>query len=156
MAEPRPVHGMVVLTCVALGAVVLWWLALPDADRLARLHAIAHEEQAPAWPPDDFWAQPGWLVAHRWAQLEGMLGLAGLALLLGAGQGWLRRRRDPQAGFRLRLWTLGVCSLPLLAGGVACYLVLPMPVGLLQAAGVGALLAGLAGYALLAGAPAIS
>lgn len=153
--DARPVHWLLVVQYVALLVLAGWWLFQDDTTRRLLLTAIFLDEQAFASPPDDLWAQPGWLLAHRWARLQGVPGFALLALVIGVVQGVFHRRRDPRAGVRLRLWTLGVLSVPLVLGSVVAYLVLPWPLSLTWTAYAMAVLVGCGGFALTAGRPAI-
>ena len=84
-----------------------------------------------------------------------MVGVLGLAGLLGAFEGQRRRQGDALAGYRLRLWTLGVLGVPFLFGLVGAYLILPWPLSLVGVAWGVSMLLGITTYALMRGRPTL-
>lgn len=127
MSDPRPLARVVQGGATAALSLLAWWWLQGPTGRTARLAAIWHQEHATAFPPSAFFDQLDWLVQHRLGLLWGLGMLLGLALLLGSAEGWSLRRRDTLAGYRLRLWTIGLVSAVLVLVLGAAYLVLPWP-----------------------------
>lgn len=154
--DPRPLAALVrVVALGALGLAVWWAAVLPAAERTRRLVALAEAEGARRPPPPALLAQLPWLVEHRLPRLQGMVGLLALGLLMGLGEGAAWRAQDVRAGWRLKLWTVGVVGLGGLWSLLGAYLVVPWP---LPQLGVALGLAGgvaVVGFLLTAGRPTI-
>jgi hypothetical protein len=154
--DPRPLAALVrVVALGALGLAVWWAAVLPEAERSRRLVALAEAEGAHVAPPLALLEQLPWLVEHRLPRLQGMVVLLALGLLVGVGEGAAWRAQDLRAGWRLKLWTIGVVGLGGLWGLLGAYLVAPWP---LPQLGVALGLAGwvaAVGFLLMAGRPPI-
>jgi hypothetical protein len=154
--DPRPIAALVrVVGLWALGLAVWWAAVLPEAERTQRLLALAEAEAARLAPPRALLEQPPWLVAHRLPRLQGMVVLLVLGALIGVGEGAAWRAQDLRAGWRLKLWTIGVVGLGGLCSLLGAYLVVPWP---LPHLGVALGLAGymaVVGFLLMAGRPTI-
>src|SRR5215510_13652775 len=154
--EPQPLLRLVQLSALACAGLAYWWLQMPPAHRLARLVQVQRLEHVLQVPPDGYLNQVDWLTTHRLAQLTGMTGLLGMALLIGGAEGVAARQRDVLGGFRLKAWTIAVVGLGLLGVGVGAYIVVPVPLDLRQVAGGLALCAGLVGWGLMYGRPYVA
>jgi hypothetical protein len=153
MRDPRPVFWLVAVHALLLLTLAGWWVNLTPPERLAHLGAVRRDEHVSTVPPAGLWAQAVWLTTHRLAQLQGRVGLGVVAVLVGAGEGIVRRRQDPLGGFLFTWWTLGVVGMPLVPGALGGYLVAPWPLpGIGVASGL-ALLMALVLYGLTAGRP---
>jgi hypothetical protein len=155
MHDPTPIKWLFLLQLLALLWLAAWWLSLSAGERLTHLHAVQAAEQAATMPPTALLAQGEWLVRHRLAHVQGLVGLVGLAALIGVGEGLVRRRQDVYGGFLLRWWTAGGLGAALLPGGVGATLVAPWPLPSLWIAGGLALVVGLSSYGLVCGRPFI-
>jgi hypothetical protein len=153
MRDPQPGGALLIAELLALLALTGWWCGLTPAERGLHLHRVYVAEQAATVPPEGMLTQAAWLTTHRFARLQGLQALGGIALLIGAGEGWARRRQDVLGGFLLRWWTTGVVGLALLPGAVAGFLLAPWPLSTLGSASTGAALVGLTMYGLTAGRP---
>jgi hypothetical protein len=153
MRDPRPVFWLVAVQALLLLALAGWWFNLTRTERLAHLRAVMRDEHVLTTPPDGLWAQGVWLTTHRRGRLQGMVGLGVVAVLVGAGEGIVRRRQDPLGGFLLTLWTLGVVGIPLGLGALGGYLLAPWPLPEMWVASGLALLVTLVVYGLTAGRP---
>jgi hypothetical protein len=156
MAEPKPFLLLLSVQALGLAALTGWWATRPPGFRTQRLLQVLRTEQAATVPPSTLLEQAHWLIAHRAAQLIGVVGLLVLAGLIGLTEGTWRRQRDPQGGFRLTWWTVGIVGLGGLCSLLVLYLCVPWPLPPI-ASGLG--LAGLTlgvSYALAVGRPQIS
>lgn len=127
MSDPKPLVMLLLLEGIALLAVIGWWGQLPAGERLRRLAAIRTAEQVETSPPFGVIAQGQWLATHRLAFLQGIVGLGVVAGVIGAGEGYAKRRRSVLAGFHLKAWTIGIMTLPILFGTTLALLLLPWP-----------------------------
>lgn len=155
VADPQLLRATGALVLVAAILLAGWWWMLPEGEQVARLQHLARAEQATAVPPRVVLEQPAWLATHRLARLRGMLGLLGLALVVGVSEGVAKRQRAAYGGFLLKWWTIGVVGGLMTVAAVLLFLVAPWSFG-----GVGvpcglAGLVGLTGFGLGAGRPLV-
>jgi hypothetical protein len=153
MHDPRPALALLLCQGLALLALLGYWLGRPPAVRQAHLLQIWAVESVPTLPPTDLVGQARWLVTHRLARGRGMLPLGGVAGVMGAVEGWERRRRHPFGGFGFARLALGQLLGTLALGAMVGALVLPWPLPLLPTAATLAGLVGLTAYLLAAGKP---
>ena len=153
MAEPRPLHALLLLEGVGLAALAAWWAMQPAPWRYQQLLAVMTAEQGASRPPTPLMAQAEWLMRHRWMALQSLMVLAGVALVIGGVEGMAGRSRDMLGGFRFSWWACGCMGGGVLIGLAAAYLVLPWPLRLLWVASGAAVLVGGMGFALGFGRP---
>ena len=132
MRDPQPVFGTLAICLVGMVLLLMWFFGQDAGQRNVMLYHIGVAEQVEAPIPlglslEDFVAQVLWLVQHRKAQLQGGIGLGGVALAIGACLGVSWRRRSIYKGFLHKHWAIGVFLLPVLLGACGFYLILPWP-----------------------------
>lgn len=153
MADATPVKALLCGTLLVGTLLLAWWAQLAPVERQRRLVRIASVEAAPEWPPADLLGQAAWLVTHRAARVQGLVGLVALLALIGGCEGAARRAQAVLGGFLLSWFTSGVVllgGLPLLS---AWYLLAPWPVPFVVLASVLSGLVGLLVFALALGRP---
>lgn len=153
MADATPVKALVCAALIVSVLLVAWWAQLVPAERSRRLVRIASSEAASGWPPADLLAQGEWLVTHRAARVQGLVGLVALLALIGWCEGAACRAQAVFGGFLLSWFASGVVllgGLPLLG---VWYLLAPWPVPFALLASVLSGLVGLLVFALALGRP---
>jgi hypothetical protein len=112
---------------VALGLGALWWVSQPSTRRWKMLTTVRLHDGIFASVPDGLLEQVQWLVEARQPRLLGMVALVVLVGSIGLVEGMVARRKDPQAGYGLWLWTVSLVGLALLPGAILGALVVPWP-----------------------------
>jgi hypothetical protein len=147
--------ALILVLLASVGFVAYTWAIMPHGTSVERLSAIALREHAARVIPATRLAQLAWLAHHRLTRLARWRTVLAAALLAASTEGWLWRRRQTFRGYHRMLWLSGGMAMLVLLGTVALFATAPLVAPTTSILPVLLVLVIGAGFAVMAGFPAV-